>query len=752
MRILMVGADYPPGGRGGTDVHMQQLARALRARGHEVHVFCRMGAADVPEYALREEEVEGVGVTRVNYLFSDARGFEWILDNARMDELFEGLISSVEPDLVHVHHLTGLSTGILDRCRVLDVPVVMTLHDHWMVCLRGQRITPELEICNTLDRSRCAPCLKRLWPHFEISAATLERTDEKILARLAACDLLISPSRFHAQRFRDLGLAPEGIRVIPHGLDHGLVPPRETLRWPPRRIGFIGTVIPSKGVHILVEAFNRMGRRDLSLHIHGEAPPFHGDTGYLDRLRSLAREDLSISFHGGYDQAALPDILGSLDVLVVPGLWWEAFCLTIREAMLSGLPVLASDLGAMHEALADLDEDVLFRPGDPEDLVWKLDALLTDEPRYRRLSRLRGRVRGLEEMAAETERAYLEVARDGALERAHRPYLERWKRKGTERPYVTVFIPTWNGGPLFERVLDRVRAQETDFEYEVLCIDSGSRDGTTQVIEARPDVRLIRIPNEEFNHGLTRNRAVREARGEIVVLLTQDAEPLDEHWLQRLVDNFDDPTVAGAYCHQLPRPSCNPFLRERLRGWTRGEGKRLRKRLRDPRLFEELAPMERYRLIAFDDVASAVRKSVMEEIPFEKRQFGEDVCWGRAAILAGHTLVMDPGAVVIHSHDSPISYEFKRVYLDHQNLNDLVGLKTVPSFLHVLKFSVHLTGKLLPLVFKDERPLPQKLLWALKTPWYAFTQNLAQYLGARSNERRERPLWRRFDRRMRRGV
>ena len=162
--------------------------------------------------------------------------------------------------------------------------------------------------------------------------------------------------------------------------------------------------------------------------------------------------------------------------------------------------------------------------------------------------------------------------------------------------------------------------------------------------------------------------------------------------------------------------------------------------------------MERYRLIAFDDVASAVRKSVMEEIPFEKRQFGEDVCWGKAAILAGHTLVMDPGAVVIHSHDSPISYEFKRVYLDHQNLNDLVGLKTVPSFLHVLKFSMHLTGKLLPLVFKDERPLPQKLLWALKTPWYAFTQNLAQYLGARSNERRERPLWRRFDRRMRRGV
>ena len=87
-------------------------------------------------------------------------------------------------------------------------------------------------------------------------------------------------------------------------------------------------------------------------------------------------------------------------------------------------------------------------------------------------------------------------------------------------------------------------------------------------------------------------------------------------------------------------------------------------------------PFERYRLIAFDDVASCVRKSVMRDIPFEKRQFGEDIAWAKQALLAGWKIVNDPGAVVIHSHNSPVLYEFRRVFLDHQNIHDLVGLHT----------------------------------------------------------------------------
>lgn len=748
----MVGTSYPPEGRGGTDVHMAQLARALKGCGHDVAVHCRTAREELPDHQVLREEVEGVPVSRVNYLFRDVKRYGDLLSNPGHDRVLVQRLEEDPPDLVHVHHLTCLSTSMLDRVRERGIPLVMTLHDFWMVCPRGQRITPELHLCHDLDRERCAPCLQRLWPHLDITPELLRSMDREMLGRLQGCDLLLTPSAFHRERYLELELDPSRVRVVPHGLDHELFAARRASPWPVRRVGYIGSVIPSKGVHVLVEAMNLLGRADMECHVFGEAPDFHGDGGYLQRLRGLARPDLPFHFHGAYGQDELPGILGGLQAVVVPSLWWEAYCLTIREAMLAGVPVLASDLGAMHEALADLGEDVLFTPGDARDLMHKLHALAEDPERCRRLSRLRGRVRTLDEMAVDTEALYREVAGHPERRRAEREHLLARKRRGASRPYATVFIPTWNGGPLFERVLDRVLSQETDFDYEVLCIDSGSTDGTVDVIRSRSGVRLMQIPNESFNHGLTRNLGVREARGEVVALLTQDALPRDQHWLRTLVENFDDPEVAGAYCHQIPREDCNPFQKDRLRGWTAGEGRPRRKRLAEPSAWERLDPFDRYRLVAFDDVASCVRRSVMEEIPYAKRQFGEDVEWARRAVLAGHTLVMDPRAVVIHSHDNSILYEFKRVYLDHQNLHELVGLHTVPTLRHVAAFSAHLTWKLLRAVWRDRRSVAGRIWWSLKTPFYAFTQNLAQYLGARSVEKLRRGRWRRVDRFMRKAV
>jgi rhamnosyltransferase len=422
----------------------------------------------------------------------------------------------------------------------------------------------------------------------------------------------------------------------------------------------------------------------------------------------------------------------------------------------------------MREAFEDGKGGVRFRAGDPADLHQKLWQLADDPARYQQLAASIPEVRELEPCARETAGIY-EVVRSKKADASPSDGRAGARRFGAQAvftaseaggagagapgdPYATVFIPTWNGGPLFERVLDKVLAQKTPFAYEVLVIDSGSHDDTVEAVRRRPEVRLIEIPNTEFNHGLTRNRAVREARGEIVALLTQDAEPLDDRWLARLVSNFADPRVAGAYCHQLPRPDCNPFQRDRLRGWTKESGPPVVKELREPARLEDLHPFERYRLIAFDDVASCVRKSVMERIPFEKRQFGEDIAWAKQAVLAGWKIVNDPGAVVIHSHNSPVLYEFRRVFLDHQNIHDLVGLHTIPKWWMVPLFSVKALFHLAPVVWRDDRGVLGKLWWTLKTPLYAFTQNLAQYLGAKSVRWKREGRYEWFDHVMRRGI
>lgn len=87
---------------------------------------------------------------------------------------------------------------------------------------------------------------------------------------------------------------------------------------------------------------------------------------------------------------------------------------------------------------------------------------------------------------------------------------------------------------------------------------------------------------------------------------------------------------------------------------------------------------EQIRLLSFDNVASCLRRSVWEKLPLPERPFGEDLGWAMAALFQGFRLVYEPGSTVIHSHRQPLSYEFKRVYLDHQNWNRLIGLKVFP--------------------------------------------------------------------------
>ena len=754
MRVLAVATGYPPQDMGGTAVHLRQLAQALMARGHEVAVFCRDGESNRPDYAIDRRTEGGVPIVAINYNFGDATSLQWIYENRRIEQAFVKELESYAPDVVHVHHLTCLSTTVLDAIKEAGIPLVLTLHDHWMVCGRGQRIDGDLNICETLDREKCVPCLKGVWPHFEITQSVLEGWGQTLMARMNRADVVITPSEFHRERMVEAGLDAQRVIAVPHGLDHDLIPRSAVRRFPPKRVGFIGSLLPSKGVHILVEALNRLDNQSLECHIHGECLPFHGDTSYLVRLKEQARNGLHFEFHGRYRQEDLGEILSGLDLLVVPSLWWETFCLTIREAMLAGVPVVASDLGAMAEALRSIDSRLLFRPGDPNDLQRAMSLLATDEEFYRNASTLRGRVRTVQEMAEDTVAIYRRA--QGDLSTSGRSIEVSSRRHGKGQggePYATVFVPTWNGGSLWRRVLDRVMNQATDFDYEVLVIDSGSKDETLEITRSYPEVRLIQIPNSEFNHGLTRNRGVLEARGEIVALLTQDAEPLDENWLQTLVSNFDDPSVSGAYCHQLPRDDCNPFQKDRLRGWTRGQGEPERKRLDSKEGWDSLTPWERYRLIAFDDVASCVRKSVMSELPFERRQFGEDIAWAKTAILAGSTLVMDPRSVVVHSHNNPIFYEFKRVYLDHQNIHKLVGLRTIPTFKQALLCTVKGTGDLVKAVWRDDRNVFSKLWWTAKTPLYSLGQNMGQYFGARSAiEGTESGFLGWLDRKLRKGV
>ena len=98
-------------------------------------------------------------------------------------------------------------------------------------------------------------------------------------------------------------------------------------------------------------------------------------------------------------------------------------------------------------------------------------------------------------------------------------------------PETSIVVPTKNAGSLFREVLDAVFAQAGDFD--VLVIDSGSTDGTTDLVEEYP-AKLLEIPPKTFDHGGTRNLGAERTDGEFVVFLTQDATPMDGWIIHRM--------------------------------------------------------------------------------------------------------------------------------------------------------------------------------------------------------------------------
>ena len=171
---------------------------------------------------------------------------------------------------------------------------------------------------------------------------------------------------------------------------------------------------------------------------------------------------------------------------------------------------------------------------------------------------------------------------------------------------VSVVIPTKDGADTIGEVLERLFRQKHAFEADVVIVDSGSRDRTLELVRRFP-VRLEQIAPHDFDHGATRNFAIERTRGDVVVLLTQDAIPADETLLANLAAPFADARVAGVFGRQIARSDCDVVRRRQLEHWLTGRLTPARVQL-DGVDLDSLSPLERYERCVFENVCSAVRR------------------------------------------------------------------------------------------------------------------------------------------------
>jgi len=432
LRVLQVIHQFLPRHAAGAEIHCSDLSFALARQGHTVRVLS--GAPyreDVGTSAQLENDaviiVERLPATRAYRRLGSIGGFFDRFDNPEARVAIRSLLNRWRPDVVHIQHLLYLSAELIPECRKRGIPVVVTLHDYWFICHRVRLRRLDGALCSGPARGwNCCQCLntpRLIRSHLNplAVAANLYRY-KYLIRRLREADRILSPSRFLRQVFDRNGLAAELITPLEFGMPGVPLDPPGPADVPDRherlRFGFLGTFMPEKGVHVLIDAFDSMPTESAELHLFG-APV---NPQYREELLRRTRHP-GIKWRGEVAHAKRWRALAEIDVLIVPSTWYENSPLTIHEARAARVPVIASAIGGIPELVQNGVTGLTFPPGDVAALAGCLREVIDNPGRIAEWRRATPPPKTLEAHAVEMEELYRDLcaaakARGGREERS----------------------------------------------------------------------------------------------------------------------------------------------------------------------------------------------------------------------------------------------------------------------------------------------------------------------------------------------
>jgi len=354
MRVLHLSSLYAPHAFGGAERVVQTLAEGLSKRGMEV------GVAHIAPRSSPPALKNGVKVFPLRH-----RNPLWIEQAARYPGVvrtlnkiatlfnvltaadFDRLLADFRPDIVHTHSMVEIPPRMWKLAKARGASVVHTLHDYDLLCIRAALFKGERRCDN---------------PHLACAAfsSVKRRYHVHIDQVVGVSDAIL---RAHVQRGLFGHLKPEERHVVWNPVKPVARPaPGKPCADSPFTFGFLGRLVPEKGILTLLEACARLRAQGWRLRIAGRAPA--GDAALRERFAASHIEWV------GYVEPG--EFLGGIDTLIVPSAWHEPFGLTTVEAYAAGVPVLGSDIGGISEIIRQVDPGALFRPADPESLAQKM--------------------------------------------------------------------------------------------------------------------------------------------------------------------------------------------------------------------------------------------------------------------------------------------------------------------------------------------------------------------------------------------
>lgn len=213
-------------------------------------------------------------------------------------------------------------------------------------------------------------------------------------------------------------------------------------------------------------------------------------------------------------------------------------------------------------------------------------------------------------------------------------------------PLVTIVMRSFNEGWALRETLPALNRQDYR-NWELIVIDSGSTDGSVEMIREFRPKHFIQIKPDEYIPGRVLNRGLSLAGGDIVIFLNADATPQGHSWLRPLIAPLQDKNVAAVFGRQIPRPDCAAVYAcdyDRCFGENR-----------------ESAGWNHF----FSMVSSGLRKDIWRQRGFlENLQYAEDDEYTRWCVARGYTVRYCPESVAMHSHNYTPDEAYRRSFGD----------------------------------------------------------------------------------------
>jgi rhamnosyltransferase len=298
---------------------------------------------------------------------------------------------------------------------------------------------------------------------------------------------------------------------------------------------------------------------------------------------------------------------------------------------------------------------------------------------------------------------------------------------------VSVVIPTFNGGRLLLECVRSILSQQTKVVLEIMIIDSGSKDGSIEQISElieKKDVfnKIIPIKQRDFSHGKTRNLAIGNTSGEIIILLTQDAIPLGNTWLSNLIAGFEsDPQIIGVFGRHKAHKNHPKIIHRNIDNHFLIMGQTPIRKIDD---IDEYNRNEilRQKLHFFSNNNSAIRRSEWEKIPFPDVAYGEDQTWAKLVLEKGYKIQYCPDAIVNHSHSFSTRKMYQRKKTEVSYFHRYFGYKLVKQPFNTLVCVTKITMNDLNWILKSGYCY-KSIIYVIRNAFVEFTISIQKKLN-----------------------